>query len=389
MTWVARVSINKLLVGAVATLLLSSCGLFSGKAKTGPEPAPLQEIEQTVAIEKLWSEDTGNGSAGQYLKLVPALGADAVFAADYNGRVSAYAQDSGKRLWRTKIKENITGATGYGGASVFVGTLKGNVYAFDADTGEQNWKTGISSEVLAPPVSNGSVVVAKSTDGKLFGLDAADGEKIWLYQRTVPTLSLRGTSAPVIFQNVVLSGFASGKLTANDLATGRILWEVSVSYPSGRSEIDRLVDVDASPLIANGILYTAAYQGQINAISLRTGRRVWTRKVSTFEDMAVDGRNLYLVDNESRVRALDMQTGEPVWTQDSLLGRKLTGPAIIGQYIAVADYKGYVHLLEPSDGKLVGRTRVGGGGALSTPVSDGERLFLLTSKGKLTALGLK
>ncbi len=380
---------NRLIASAVTALLLGGCGLFSGKTSSGPEPAPLPQIEQTVVIEKLWSEDTGNGAGGQYLKLRPVLGADAIYAADYDGRVSAYALDSGKRLWRTRIRENITGATGFGGASVFVGTLKGHVYAFDSDSGEQSWKTALSSEILAPPVSDGAVVVAKSTDGKLFGLDAADGEKIWLYQRTVPTLSLRGTSAPVIFQNVVLSGFASGKLTANDLATGRILWEISVAYPSGRSEIDRLVDVDTSPLIADAILYTAAYQGQVNAISLRSGRRVWTRKVSTYEDMAADGRYLYIVDNESRVRALDMQTGEPAWTQDALLGRRLTGPAMIGQYIAVADYKGYVHLLEPSEGKLVGRVKLSGGGALATPVSDSEHLYLFTSKGKLTALGLK
>jgi len=202
-------------------------------------------------------------------------------------------------------------------------------------------------------------------------------------------LSLRGTSAPVIFQNVVLNGFASGKLTANDLATGRVLWEISVAYPSGRSEIDRLVDVDARPLIANAILYTAAYQGQVNAISLRTGRKVWSRRVSTFEDMATDGRNLYIVDHESRVRALDMQTGQPVWTQDLLLGRGLTGPAMIGRYIAVVDGQGYVHLLEPSEGRLVGRVKVGGSGAMSTPVGDGTRLFLLTSKGDLTALSLQ
>lgn len=380
---------NKLIVLILSAFLLTSCGIFSRGAKTGLEPVPLQDIEQSVRIKKLWSEDSGDGVGNQYLKLVPALGTDAVYVADYDGKVSAYALDTGKRLWRTKIRENITGATGFGGDSVYVGTLKGGVYAFDASSGEQSWKAEISSEVLAPPVGDGVVVVAKSTDGKLFGLDATDGEKVWLYQRTVPTLSLRGTSAPVIFQNVVLSGFASGKLTANDLATGRVLWEISVAYPSGRSEIDRLVDVDARPLINNGVLYTAAYQGQVNAISLRTGRKVWTRKVSTFEDMATDGRYLYIVDNDSRVRALDMQTGQPVWTQDALLGRKLTGPAVIGRYIAVIDYEGYVHLLEPSEGNLVGRTKVGGSGALSTPVSDGERLFLLTSKGTLTALSLK
>ena len=375
--------------GLALALLLGGCGMFSGGDKNRLEPAPLPKTEQSVAIKKLWSVDTGDGVGGQYLKLVPALGADAVYAADYDGKVGAWSLDSGKRLWRAKIRENITGAVGYGGDSVYVGTLKGGVYAFDASTGEQSWKAEISSEVLAPPVGDGVVVVAKSTDGKLFGLDATDGEKIWLYQRTVPTLSLRGTSAPVIFQNVVLSGFASGKLTANDLATGRILWEISVAYPSGRSEIDRLVDVDARPLISNAVLYTAAYQGQVNAISLRTGRKVWSRKVSTFEDMATDGRYLYIVDNESRVRALDMQTGQPVWTQDQLLGRHLTGPAVIGRYIAVVDYEGYVHLLAPSEGKLVGRIKVGGSGALSTPVSDGERLFLLTSKGTLTALSLK
>ncbi len=380
---------SRVVYGLALALLLGGCGMFSGGDKNQLEPAPLPKIEQSVAIKKLWSVDTGDGVGGQYLKLVPALGADAVYAADYDGKVGAWSLDSGKRLWRAKIRENITGAVGYGGDSVYVGTLKGGVYAFDASTGEQSWKAEISSEVLAPPVGDGVVVVAKSTDGKLFGLDATDGEKIWLYQRTVPTLSLRGTSAPVIFQNVVLSGFASGKLTANDLATGRVLWEISVAYPSGRSEIDRLVDVDARPLISNAVLYTAAYQGQVNAISLRTGRKVWSRKVSTFEDMATDGRYLYIVDNESRIRALDMQTGQPVWTQDQLLGRHLTGPAVIGRYIAVVDYEGYVHLLEPSEGKLVGRIKVGGSGALSTPVSDGERLFLLTSKGTLTALSLK
>lgn len=320
-------------------------------------PTPLLEFNAETQVASLWTADIGAASA-RHLALAPALSGDAVYVADAEGKVSAYAVESGQRLWRTELKVAVSGATGVGDGLVLVATRKGAVIALDQTNGREAWRTAVSSEVLAPPAVSRGIVAVQTIDGKLIGLSVADGKRVWLYDRLEPALSVRGTSTPIVAADVVLTGFASGRLVALQLRDGRLLWEQPVSQPRGRNEIERLVDVDAPPLVRGDMLYAASYHGKLIAVSMRNGSISWSRDVSTRTGLAADSAYVFLTDESGQVLAFDQRTGASVWKQDKLRGRELNAPVVTGDYVVVGDFEGYMHWLARDDGHLVARYRV-------------------------------
>lgn len=339
-------------------------------------PAPLVEFEPEAKVTSLWTADIGSATA-RHLTLVPALVGDRLYAADAGGNVSAYAADSGRRLWRTDVGVPVSGATGAGDNLVLVATRKGAVIAIDQTTGRQVWRAAVSSEVLAPPAASRGVVVVQTIDGKLIGLSAADGKRVWLYDRVEPPLSVRGTSAPVIAGDLVLTGFASGRLVALQLRDGRLIWELAVSQPRGRNEIERLVDVDAPPLVRGDMLYAASYHGKLTAVDMRSGNITWSRDVSTHTGLAADAGYVFLTDEAGHVLAFDQRTGSSVWKQDKLRGRGLNAPVYIDRYVVVGDADGYVHWLAREDGHMVARYRVARRPVRAPAVRGSDVLYLV------------
>ncbi len=369
-------------------VLLGGCSLFGDEDNTAP-PARLESIDARVDFDRLWSHDTGKGTDGRLLKLVPAIDGDSLFVADHGGAVERLALADGKRLWRTRTGASISAGPGTGEGLVLVGSSDGELLALDREDGSERWRVAVSSEVLSVPRIAYDVVVVQTVDGNLAGYSASDGSRLWVFDRTVPVLTLRGTSTPLIIDNVVLAGFATGKLAALDITSGRQLWETTVTVPHGRSELDRIVDIDADPVLRDSILYVVSFQGQLAAIDLAKGRTLWKRDMSAYAGLAVDARQVYLTDDQSQVWALDRLSGASMWKQDKLLHRALTGPALIDDYLAVGDFDGYLHLLLRSSGDIVGRVRVDSEGIQVTPVVRDGHLYVLGAGGKLVAYALE
>jgi outer membrane protein assembly factor BamB len=269
-----------------------------------------------------------------------------------------------------------------------VGSRDGQVIALARDTGERLWTASVSSEVLAPPAVGDAIVVVQSVDGRLFGLSIADGKRVWLYERAEPALSLRGTDPPVLITDAVLAGFASGRLAAVRLEDGRPLWETTVAQPRGRNEIERLVDVDVSPLVFSDAIYAASYQGKLVAINPSNGNIQWSRDVSTHSGMVSDGTNLYLSDDRGYVLAFDRRTGASVWKQEALRVRSLNAPVMYADAVVVADYEGYVHWLAREDGRFIARYQIGSSPVRAPGVVAGDTLFVAGISGTLSALRL-
>ena len=366
--------------------LLASCSWF-GDAPV-EIPAALVEFESSATITELWSESTGTGPDGRYLKLIPALHGSAIYAVDTKGRVRALAQASGKELWKTNLDMEVTSGVGFGEDLVLVASRKGVVVALEPGKGQVLWRAQVASEVLAPPAAESGVVVVQSVDGQLTGLAAANGKRLWSVNRSEPALSLRGTATPVIVAGAVLTGFASGKVLAVGLQNGRVLWETPVAQPQGRSEIERLIDVDVPILVVGRMLLAAAYQGKIVAVDMEGGRLLWSREISTHSALAADNSNAYVSDARGSVIALDLRTGATVWKQEKLMLRRLSAPAVAGSSVAVADFEGYVHWLAREDGRFLARTRVARAAVLAAPVASGATLFVSTQNGYLAALRL-
>jgi len=381
--------ISRYLVLLVMMLSLAGCSTVSGWFDSDDDdltaPVPLSDITETVNIKELWSVGVGDGQGDGFYRLQPAISGDVIYAASADGEVLAVDRKRGKTLWELELDIALSGGVGVYEDVLLLGSSEGLVLQLDASTGEQLWTTMLTGEILSPPQANGKVVVVQTYNGKLQGLDFTTGELLWTYTSKVPVLTVRGTSVPIIENNRVYAGFANGRVLAFDTQTGAIVWEVRVAIPQGRSEIERIVDVDGTMELGGGELYAASYQGSVVAIDVGAGRKIWQQKVSSFSGVSLGFGNVYAADEDGTLNAF-MQNGEGVrWTQGALGYRQLSRPTPVGSYVAVADFEGYLHVLSQVDGDFVGRLRVDSDGVRGDMLSEDGILYVFGNDGDLVA----
>lgn len=369
---------------ALSALLVSGCALFS--SEDGTEPLDLVDFESTAEVDILWRTKVGSGRAGGVVKLKPALDGEYIYAADAKGRVVALDSGSGKRVWRKKTGDEITGGVSSSNGIVLYGTGGGEVVALSSENGDELWRKALRGEVISVPVTDGQLVAAQTMDGRLHALNAETGERRWQYESPPPVLTLRGTASPTITSSAVIAGFATGKVMAFNRDNGLMLWERRVALPQGRSEIERMVDIDASPLLVDDVVYAASFQGKAMAINRSNGRALWEQEVSTHQDLAAAGRTLFLSEADSHVKAFSGSNGSLRWENEQLLRREINGPQVVGDYVAVGDYDGYLHVMNQSDGEFVARRRLDRKGLSNSMISDGDVLYVLGDSGRLIAL---
>ncbi|MBT5032425.1 MAG: outer membrane protein assembly factor BamB [Proteobacteria bacterium] len=378
----------RLQVFALGALLLVGCSSKKESLIPELEPAERPRFEKTQSVERNWSISLGAGFDSAHVGLTPRLVGDAIFAASSEGRVVAVEAATGDRRWTVNLREPISGGVGEGIGMVFVGTFDGDLYALDTGSGETRWKVPLSSVISAPPMAADGRVIVRTADGRLTGLNVDNGEQVWNITREVPPLSLLGDAEPLIEGGVALVGFPNGKLLAVELEQGRALWEIPVAYPRGRNELERLVDVDATPSLVGGVLYTASFQGAIIALSIEQQTAIWNSSIATRHAFAYDAELLYVVDRDSQVVALDLTTGETVWSNDKLLYRELSAPALLGGYLIVTDFDGLVYLLDRRSGEFIGEYNVGGEGLVSQPLIRLDQAYLLNTNGELRSISI-
>ena len=382
-------SIVRRLAIIAMVLSLAGCstikGWFDSDDDEINQPAELQDIQETVKIKKRWSVGVGDGQGKGFYKLQPLISGPTIYAAAAEGEVKAVDRERGKTLWKADMETSLSGGVGYYDGSLLLGSSEGDVLRVDANGGEIVWSTQLSGEILAAPQGNGSVVVAQSYDGKLHGLDFDSGEKLWTYDSNVPVLTIRGTTTPILEGDRVYAGFANGRVAAFNAETGALAWEVRVAISQGRSEIERIVDVDGTMVLSGNELYAASYQGRVVAINVATGRKLWQQDVSSFSGVSQGFGNVYVTGEDGTLSAY-LKTGQGLrWEQTALAYRELTRPIPVSSYVAVADLEGIVHLVSQVDGEFVGRVKVDGKGVRADMFSDGNFLYAFGNSGKLVA----
>lgn len=367
-------------------------------------PQELEPLDQRVRVETLWSGQAGRGVSDLYLQLPVQHHDKTGYAADYQGYVKAFDLDSGQLRWERQTGLELSTGAAYASGRLYFGTRQGEVIALSAEDGKLIWRRELSSEVIARPAVAGNTVVARTNDGKLFALEADSGLRRWVYDRSVPPLTLRGNSAPVIANDLVIAGSDNGRLTALVLSNGTVFWETAISHPSGKTELERMIDIDADPVVVGDVVYAVSFQGRLAAVEIGSGRILWARDMSSHTGMAADDYRIYLSDSEGQVLALNRRNGSTLWRQDKLLRRSVTRPQLDGPYLVVADYDGYLHWLSRESGKLEGRARLNAGfylftdeydgyqhayrkanNVLARPLVAGERVIAVDRKGYLAA----
>ena len=350
-------------------------------------PAELVDFEAEFEPDVVWSEDAGVGADTEYSDLSPWLQNGAVIAVDHQGEVNSYQTANGDLNWQIELDVPVVAGPGGGDGLILIGTQQGEVIALDENTGEFQWRKRLTSEVLTPPKAAYGVVVARTADGRMSGLSAADGSNLWNYQRAVPLLSLRGASPPVVYDDRVIAGYANGKLVALSITDGKVIWERNVAVSRGRTEIDRLVDIDSEPVIRYGRVYVVAYHGNVAVIDIASGQQIWSREMSSKAGLDVDPDiAVYVSDEDSHVWALQDGSGNGLWRQTDLLRRRATAPAVAGDYVIVGDLEGYAHWLSRDDGRFVARMRIARSAIRSKPIVKDDLVFITAIDGTLTAV---
>jgi len=372
---------------AVTLLTLCGCSMFGNDDIE--QPAELVDFEQEVRLERRWSVKVGDGQGKYYNQLTPAIDREFIFAASADGTVTAINRASGDVEWRQRSDDLISGAVGAGFGMVLYGTREAEVVALDQISGRELWRATVSSEVVSAPQSNGRVVALQTVDGKLVALDAATGQQRWIYETTIPALTLRGSSKPVFASNTVLAGFANGMVAAVNVNNGFLLWEERVAIPQGRYDIERVIDVDGDLLLAGNTLFASSYQGNLMGFDVQSGQITWGLEASSYHGLAQGFGNIYYVNDQSHVIALRNNTDQVVWENDDLRLRRLTAPRALGNYVAVGDFEGYLHLLSQIDGHFVSRVRVDRGGIRGNIVADSNTFYVFGNGGTLSAYAIR
>ncbi len=351
-------------------------------------PAELTPIEATLEVERDWSRQVGRGVNDRYLKLKPALVRDTLYVVDAQGRIAALGMAEGKKLWETDLSVAVTAGLQRGENSLHLGTEDGRVVALDQKDGHELWREQLGAEVMALSDANLGVVVARAGDSRIYGLDARSGDVLWQAGRTTPVLTLRGASSPVLDGGRVVVGFDDGKLMALSPVRGEALWTTAIANPQGRSELERMVDIDGEIKVVGGIVYVPSFRGRVAAVTLSDGRVLWSRPMSSHMGLDVDAERVYVTNADGHVTALDRTNGATLWKQEKLAHRELTAPVIIDEYVIVGDLEGYVHWLSKYDGHFVARSHLDNAGILSTPMAAGAKAYILNRDGQVAALSI-
>jgi outer membrane protein assembly factor BamB len=365
-------------------------GSVLGTASNSEPPAALLEYKPEIAVEELWKEQIGVGKDNQNLKLDLALSGDKIFVADREGLVQARAANNGRLLWEVDSEQPFSAGPGLGVNTLILGSSDAKVTALDSSNGQQLWSSTVSSEVLAVPVVANGIVIVRTTDSTVIALDEKTGRQLWTFDESIPPLTLRGIGKPLIIKDQVIVGFANGKLVALQLNSGKNLWETTVAMPSGRSEVERLVDLATDPLEKDGIVFISSYHGGTSAVMASDGNMMWrNEQLSSASGLSADWRYLYISDTNSDVWQIDPRNGSTLWKQHELLYRALTAPVSYQEYVVAGDYEGYVHWLSRSDGRQLGRLQISKSAIDSTPVVADDVIYIYAKDGTLAALKAK
>jgi outer membrane protein assembly factor BamB len=367
-----------------AASLLASCGLFGSKDEE-LKPKKLVDIQQTLKIKRLWSAKVGGESEFMRVALRPVGDGSRIYAASHDGVVSAFDPQNGKQIWRTKVGMPLSAGPGVGEGRVVVVSKDGHAISLDSGSGVEQWRVELDGESLARPLVSGEFVVLQTIDNRMRALSVYDGQELWAVEQSTPALTMRGSADPVLVGNTVIGGFDNGRLVATNLISGDIIWESMLSPPKGRSDLDRLSDIDGSIGVVGQDVYAAGYQGRLAAVASESGQVLWNRGISTYEGVSADWNSVYTASADGEIVALSRRDGTETWRNNDLLRREPTLPIPFHTTVAVGDLEGYVHFFSNLNGTAVARIKLGNSAITSAPVVVANRLYVQSDSGSIAA----
>lgn len=373
------------LVMALLTPLWVACSSWLESSPT-VEPTPLKPFSSVQPLKTLWSVSMGDDITEGF---VPAYHRGSIVVADRHGSIDVLDALNGRRVSHFSLARELISGVAVVGGNALVGTRDGSLVAVQLATGKIAWERSLTSVMLEAPAIGDTVAVVRTNDGRLTGFSVQDGTQLWSMGHLQPQLIVHNTgSMRAIGNDVVMVGMPAGKILVASQTSGNVLWEAVVAYPNGATELERMTDVVSAPVFDDKQVCAVAYQGRVACFDAQWGSLQWAREVSSSRGLTLDNNNVYVTDEDGVVFAFSRADGRPVWKTEALKYRDVSGPVRLGHRILVVDGEGYAHVLSDENGKLLGRSHLGGKGTIGQPVSFGDSVLVQSRNGRLTLLSL-
>lgn len=372
-------------LGLASVMVGCSSDSTSKQSASQKQALPVIESKQPIAAKTVWQKQPTSGMEKLQWPLQVNHFDGRIYSTGYGGQVAVLSAESGKVIWKASVGAQLVTGPAMDAHHVFVGTHKGELLALSQDKGQLLWAAALSSVPMATPTVDRSHVYVHTNDNHVTALNTADGSVDWQFGYGTPPLKLHGMSQLTVTEDYVLVGASDGKLLALNKKDGSVAWENLIAMPTGFSELQRLVDINAAPLVANQYVFVATYQGKLAAVHIETGQTLWSRDASVYQSLSFSQGSLYLTDDKGIVQALDASTGAVLWKQEALKNRSPLGPIRMGNYVAVMDSAGYLYHLDSNTGKLLNLEKVTVK-ISTTPVRYGDTLYLQNDSGQITAI---
>jgi outer membrane protein assembly factor BamB len=304
-----------------------------------------------------------------------------IFAGTHDGVLHALASRDGHELWRRTVG-SMSGEPVLAGDALYVGTDDGTLHSIDPTTGVVRWKYQARGPIVRPPALSGDTVVFTTELDKVVALDRTSGKFRWQYERETPEeFTIRGNAGPAVTADRVFAGFADGHVVALSLGGGEVVWVRSLAGEAGQ-----FVDVDTTPVVADGVVYAASAAGGLYALSAADGTERWRVPMTGAAQLLLDGNRLYAVAAEEGLFAIDTG-GHVLFRQGFAHAGDPAAPVVDGVYLLLSFSDAGLFIVDKRDGTLVQSFNPGSG--FSAPPSLGrDLLFILSNGGILYALNV-
>ena len=348
-----------------------------------------------------WRADIGSGASGDSQLLArPVVAEGRVYTMDAQGLISAFDAASGARVWQHEPEGLdadgglLGGGLAYNSGWLFATLSTGEVLGLNAENGNEIWRQALTLPLrAAPTVADGRLLVV-SADNQLYALDGQSGRPSWRHAGFFEGTGLLGGPSPAVAEGVVVVPYSSAEVFGLRLDNGRPLWSDTVQRPRRTEALAQINDIDGYPVVAGDQLYVAGYGGQMAAIALRRGVRVWDLDLGSTQAPWVAGDFIYALTTRGEVVCLLRENGRIRWV--SPLPRlsdpedpasppiSWTGPLLVGDRLLIAGSNGAALAVSPYNGEILGRLDLPGP-VLIPPVAAGGQVFFLTEDAELLA----
>lgn len=370
------------IVAALLSCTMSGCAFLNKNKVEEAKPNPLPQFTQSSDLAAVAAYKVSASDAKDPLRLKIASDQGMVYLLDPKGSVIAYKGN--QRVWERQIsKSGLSSGVEAANGILVVGNKKGELFVLDQATGAEKWTAKASGALLSSALIQAGRVIVVANDGTVYGFDESSGQKVWTYRLPSEQLSLRGQASPVALDaRTALIASSNAYIYAIDSLSGTLRMQRRVAVSDGRSDIQRLIDIDGEPTVAGQFVVTTSYQGQLTVMDLASQRVVWSEDSSSLTRPEVSGRQVFVAQADGKLKSYDLVTGQVIWENEQLLNRQLSNPVVLGQSLVVGDLEGVLHLIDPTTGLITGRAK-SSGEVRSLRVIDNQ-LYAVTRTGALS-----